>query len=462
VHSVAPPRDAAPVARKRVLIVSYVFPPVGGAGVQRTTKFVKYLPGLGWMPSVLTVANPSVPAWDESLVSDIGEDVIVRRARTLEPSYAVKSTVSANEAKGAAKKGGMKAAVKGAVRGAGKLVLQPDPQVLWAPAALTEGKRLLSEIHHDVIFVSGPPFSSFLLGAKLSKWAGVPLVLDYRDEWDISNTYLENKKMGRGSLWLQRRMQWYAMRQASAVVATTRGSVRALEKIRDACGSKARVECIYNGYDPLDFPETPQRAAGGRRDKFRLAYVGTLWNLTSIAPVVEAVELLAKRSPELAKNLELVVVGRRTEQQQAILARLRGLSCGLVEHPYLPHDEALELVRGADALCVLLSDVAGAERVVPAKIFEYMAAKRIILGVARKGEMWDLLRDHPAALLHEPRDVEGIAAALERNLHTFNGGAIEPTWDFDATQHSRPAEAAQLAQLLAALAPAKGGRHVGA
>jgi glycosyltransferase involved in cell wall biosynthesis len=460
--STTPMRDAGAPVRRRVLFVSYVFPPVGGAGVQRTTKFVKYLPGLGWMPSVLTVANPSVPAWDESLVGDIGEDVIVRRARTFEPSYAVKSTVSANEAKGSAKNGGIKAAVKGAVRGAVKVVLQPDPQILWAPAAFAEGKRLLSEIPHDVILVSGPPFSQFLIAAKLSKWAGIPLVLDYRDEWDISNTYLENKKLDRGSLWLQRKMQWYAMRTASAVVATTQSSVRALEKIRDACGSKARTECIYNGYDPLDFPDTPpQRAVGGQRGKFRLAYVGTLWNLTSIAPVVEAVELLAKRSPELAKKLELVVVGRRTEQQQGILARLRGLPCGLIEHPYLPHDEALELVRGADALCVLLTDVAGAERVVPAKIFEYMAAKRTIFGVAPRGEMWDLLREHPAAHLHEPGDVQGIAAALENDLTTFNGDASQPTWEFDASQHSRPAEAAQLAGLLNALAAAKGGKHAG-
>jgi glycosyltransferase involved in cell wall biosynthesis len=456
--TLTPARDAGDAAPRRVLFVSYVFPPVGGAGVQRTTKFVKYLPGLGWMPSVLTVANPSVPAWDESLVGDIGEDVIVRRARTLEPSYAVKSTVSANEAKGVAKKRGMKAAVKGAVRGAVKLVLQPDPQVLWAPAALAEGKRLLAEIPHDVILVSGPPFSSFLVGAKLSNWAGIPLVLDYRDEWDISNTYLENKKLDRGSLWLQKKMQWYAMRTASAVVATTQSSARALAKIRDACGSKARVECIYNGYDPLDFPTTPARAAAGR-DKFRLAYVGTLWNLTSIAPVVEAVELLATRAPDLAKKLELVVVGRRTEQQQTILARLRHSPCSLVEHPYLPHDEALQLVRGADALCVLLSDVAGAERVVPAKIFEYMAAKRTILGVAPRGEMWDLLRDHPAAHLHEPRDVQGIAASLEHDLKSLGHGNSEPAWDFDATQHSRPAEAAQLARLLASLSDAKGGRH---
>src|SRR5687767_2179357 len=80
---------------RRVLFVSYPFPPVGGAGVQRTTKFVKYLPHWGWMPSVLTVANPSVPVWDESLVRDVPREVIVRRARTLEPSYSAKASVSA-------------------------------------------------------------------------------------------------------------------------------------------------------------------------------------------------------------------------------------------------------------------------------------------------------------------------------------------------------------------------------
>jgi glycosyltransferase involved in cell wall biosynthesis len=435
----------------RVLFISYVFPPVGGAGVQRTTKFVKYLPAQNWQPSVLTVQNPSVPAFDNSLLADISPDLIVRRARTLEPGYALKSTISASDKKNAKGKSQL---LKSAARNAVKLLLQPDPQVLWAPAALREGKKLLEEIPHDVILVSGPPFSSFLTGARLSEATGTPLVLDYRDEWDISNAYLENKKLDPASLWLQRKMQWYAMRAASIVIATTKSSARALEKIRDASGSKAKVVCIYNGYDPQDFPVFPrQRQHPQSRDRFRLAYVGTLWNLTSIQPVVEAIELLEKKSPHLAKKLELVVVGRRTEPQQQLLSRLTNKNIKLVEHPYLPHDEALDLVRDSDALCVLLTDVPGAGRVVPAKIFEYMAAQRAILGVAPKGEMWDLLADHPAAHLHEPADIEGITASLEHELTHFTTHGTRAPFTYDAIHHSRPHQAAQLARLLETLTP---------
>src|SRR5436309_676692 len=80
---------------QRVLFVAYQFPPVGGAGVQRITKFVKYLPYHGWRASVLTVANPSVPVMDDSLSADIPPGTIVRRAQTLEPGYALKAVVSA-------------------------------------------------------------------------------------------------------------------------------------------------------------------------------------------------------------------------------------------------------------------------------------------------------------------------------------------------------------------------------
>src|SRR5437660_11910258 len=92
------PGTGRPV-EKRVLFITYQFPPVGGAGVQRVTKFVKYLRDYGWLPSVLTVANPSVPAFDESLVADVPEHTIVRKARTWEPSYAVKAVLAAGRAR---------------------------------------------------------------------------------------------------------------------------------------------------------------------------------------------------------------------------------------------------------------------------------------------------------------------------------------------------------------------------
>src|SRR5260370_41122329 len=105
-----------------------------------------------------------------------------------------------------------------------------------------------------------------------------------------------------------------------------------------------------------------------------------------------------------------------------MLARLKRLPGMLLEMPYVDHHGAVELVRSADGLCVLLSDVRAAERVVPAKIFEYMAARRAIIGIGPRGEMWELLRECPAAHLNEPNDVSGIADTLAREIQRASAG----------------------------------------
>ncbi len=142
--------------RRRVLFVSYLFPPVGGVGVHRVTKFVKFLPQYGWDCSVLTVLNPSTPLVDGSLRRDIPVSTVVCRAKTLEPGYAVKAAVGAGESGPISLAGRVKQLVKNVARGAANMVLQPDPQILWRPAALKEGRKLLRETPHDAIIATGP------------------------------------------------------------------------------------------------------------------------------------------------------------------------------------------------------------------------------------------------------------------------------------------------------------------
>jgi glycosyltransferase involved in cell wall biosynthesis len=240
-------------------------------------------------------------------------------------------------------------------------------------------------------------------------------------------------------------MQKRVVRQARALVATTKSSARTLEAVRAAAGSSARVSWIYNGFDPADFAPP---VAGRGTDPYRLAYVGTLWGLTSAAPLVEAVCDLAQRDPALAANLELVFAGRRTGLQEQLLGRLNGLPCRVTEHPYLSHRAAIDLVRSADGLCVLLADLPGAGRVVPAKLFEYMAARRPILAVAPPGEQWDLLEDYPAAHRFVPRDVPGISSWLAQEIRRPRTAAPASLQGWDCTRYDRRHQAGQLAAIL--------------
>ena len=432
---------------KRVLYISYSFPPVGGAGVQRVAKFVKFTQQHGWIPSVLTVANPSVPVKDDSLSRDVPRETVVGRARTWEPGYALKRAVSAGEGAGENANGRTGSRVKRALRALATLLLQPDPQILWAPAAIWEGMRLLREFPHEAIVASAPPFSSFVIGAILSRRTGIPLVLDYRDEWGLANQYFENRRADPLSRRIQMAMQQGCIKQASALIATTESSALALKTVRDAAASRAEVTCIYNGFDPDDFVATgPCRER--RTDVYRLAYTGTLWNLTSVAPLVAATEQLANRRPDLCSRLELVFAGRRTAAQDRILMELRKLPCRLICHSYMEHADVLALVRSADGLCLLLSDVPGAERVVPAKIFEYMAAMNTVFAIAPAGEARELLASYPAKYLCAPGDPAAIAAAMEHAIERHFSGVEPPAMNWDPSKYSRKGQTAKLLRII--------------
>lgn len=439
----------APIGR--VLLVCYAFPPVGGAGVQRVTKFVKYLPAFGWLTSVLAPSNASMPMLDDSLGSDIPPDTVVRRARTLEPSYAVKNLISAASGQRASRVSRVAAAIKTALRGGVAGLLQPDPQVLWYPAAVREGRQLLSSLPHSAIMVSGPPFSSFLIGTALQKSSGLPLVLDYRDEWGLTNEFQENKGFGSLARRLNRRMEYGAARKASAVIATTASSADGLARMVRAAGGQAQALCIPNGFDPDDFAgPAPLRTDGGY---CRLLYTGTLWNLTSVAPLVDAVTRLSAASPALAEKLELVFVGRRTADQDDALARLGAFPVRLVQHAYVDHDAAIRQMRSADLLCALLTDRPGAERVLPGKIFEYMACRKPILAIAPPGDLWSVLDDYPASMRFAPTDVSGIAACLARRIESVVTGTREPPVEWDGRRFDRREQARALAEVLSGLAP---------
>ncbi len=223
--------------------------------MQRVVKLAKYLPLHGVRPSVLTVRNPSVPLRDESLLADVPLDVPVERAPTLEPGYRAK-----------AKAWQSRTSVTSVVA---RNLLFPDPQVLWQPAAHAALIARIACERDDVMLVSGPPFSQFLL-APLARASGLGVVLDYRDEW---STLRASYEMGRSAVAraLGDSLEAALLRRAHAVVTATE-EFRENLLARFPSIDPARVHAIPNGYDPDDFPaDLPEPP----RDRFVLTYAGT-------------------------------------------------------------------------------------------------------------------------------------------------------------------------------------------
>lgn len=433
-------------AARRVLLIAYQFPPVGGAGVQRVAKLCKYLPRQAWAVSVLTVSNPSVPLVDNSLCADIPAETLVRKAASWEPSYRLKDSLS-QSAQGNAARGGWLKAAKQAARQAAMQLLQPDPQILWAPAAIRAGTRLLREVPHSAILVSGPPFSSFLIGASLSRRSGLPLLLDFRDEWSISNRYWENKPHNRWTDFLQRRLQRVALRRARTLIATTELSAATLRQEAAQLGRSPDVRCIYNGFDPADLP--PATGAVQRdANRYRVSHIGTLWRLTSARPLLEAVERLANLRPDLAARLDVELVGRCTAAEEPVLDSFRALPCRLLRQEYLDHTDAVQLMRDAHELCLLLSEVPGAERVVPGKTFEYLATGNRVLTIAPEGELRNIVAQFPGVSAWSPSDVSGIAQHLAEAIESAPSRVAEQLVPRNLARFDRREQAGEMADAL--------------
>jgi glycosyltransferase involved in cell wall biosynthesis len=399
----------------RSLLVSYAFPPTGGAGVQRVLKLTKYLPEHGIQPTVLTVKNPSVPLEDPSLLRDVRADVEVFTARTFEPRYDVKRAAWSASANGGSTRAGF---LKRQAVAVAKQLLVPDAQILWQPAAQwAVARRLASAEHDDVVFISGPPFSQFLLAPLTRLRPGVALVLDYRDEW---STYRETFEMmsplaARVGQWLEPQL----LALADAVTTATAAFRREL-CARFSFLDPARVHPIENGYDPSDFPsERPEPPA----DRFVVTYAGTVLQQNSPRGLLGALRLLHAREPELAKQLEVRFIGRIVETELDAFVGSEAL--GVRRLGYVPHDQVIgELLASHLVLC-LLDDVPGVERMYPGKIFELMHLGRPVLTLAPQGALTELVARHALGEIVPPRDEAAIALALERRLREFREGRYQ-------------------------------------
>ncbi|HET6283052.1 MAG TPA: glycosyltransferase [Polyangia bacterium] len=420
----------------RVLIVTYVFPPTGGAGVGRPLKLVKYLGAHGIQPAVLTTANPSVPVNDHSLTREIPPGTEIQRVRTFEPSYKVKqagwsSAAGLKDKPTRAAGGAVFAAVKNRVRQAAmslaRQALIPDPQVLWQPAAQAALAGRLARKRDDVVFISAPPFSQFLLAPLCRLRPGVAVVLDYRDEWSTVREVYEMKASlpARAGAALEAKL----LRSAHMVTTATEAFRRNLLE-RFPFLSEDSVVAIPNGYDPEDFPETlagpPPRSAPGR--KFVITYAGTIFRLTSARGFLGGLRRLAAAQPDLAALLDVRFLGRIVETEADAFEGTEAL--GVRRMGYVPHERVVEELGATDLALCILDEAPFVERIYPAKIFElmYLAQRfgRPCLTLSPPGVLADLVARHQVGRLIPPRDEAQIAAYLAELLTTFRDGQLPP------------------------------------
>jgi glycosyltransferase involved in cell wall biosynthesis len=431
---------------RRILFIAYAFPPCGGAGVQRTAKFVRYLPEYGWLPTVLTVAASSYGILDASQGSDIPPAIDVIRTPHLDPVAAF--TRPRAQAAGGPPPSAVKTPARAST--ASKILrsallatwfavennlLIPDTAVLWYPRAVEAGLSLLRRQRFDLILATGEPYSAYLIAKALSRRSGVPYVLDMRDPWTIA-PYREVRR----AAWRQSVERW----QERRILAGCRACVFAFRP--DGLYDEAypqwagKFHYVPNGYDPADFAGVVPR----HFDRFTIVHSGTfLPGYRPARPFLVALRGLLSRRPDLAERLQVLFVGRPGEEGSHI--QELGLSGVVRQVGYLPHRESISHLLGADLLLLVGGHHRWEET---GKVYEYLAAGKPILALVHpQGSAARLLASYPLARVVDRDDLDGSANALETALAGRAPAPSDTNGEW-AAPFQRPTLTAKLARIL--------------
>jgi glycosyltransferase involved in cell wall biosynthesis len=406
--------------RHRVLMLAYFFPPLGGGGVQRTLKYVKYLPYEGFDPIVVTGDGRGFPLRDHQLSMEIPPRTVVLRSPTMPVQFA-------------------RWKLEGLLRRVGlptwpaSAIGWPDEMVGWLPAAVYQALRAVRRHRPDVLYTTSSPVTAHVAGLVVHRITGLPWVADFRDPW-TRHPHAERQfaLMARASEALERTVTGRIDR---AVIADESWELLGVDP------DDPRTVIIPNGIDPDDLTELGQAQPPGH---FRLSYVGSLYGSRDGAPVFNALRSLISGGVLQQGAFELRLVGDANIAGDTPLAGLPVTRTG-----YVDHSQALREMSRASALLLYLPS---ATRGSSGKVFEYLASGRPVLCVARRDNVaFRLVEELGAGPCVEPDDAEGIRRAIDRLVYQWRSGTLQVDDRVrreTLRRFSRPALAAQLASVL--------------
>jgi glycosyltransferase involved in cell wall biosynthesis len=408
--------------------------------VQRTLKYVTYLPRWGWEPVVVAPGDPAFPVRDPSLMAALAPDLEVHRTASLEPGRlpTVAARLLSRRRPSTADLSTESVPSSRSLRVFRKLaigwnrvwaaLLFPEGAVAWVPFAVRSGLRTNRRKPVDAIFSSASPVSAHLAAGLIKGRTHRPWIADFRDPW-IGNAFAP--PMSRPKRWMQRRMErWIVERADLVTVAVDAMRVQFVARYPDLADKFVHIPNGYDRSDLIGIEPAPSPRPGG----FHVLFAGSLYRPQELDVFLTGVERLLERRPDLRQRLRVDFVGRANEANVRVASefekpeRLGGV---VSFEGFMPRPKALARMLGADALLQLMPDVPGAEIFVGGKLGEYLAFDRPILAVMPRGEGRALVEGLPTGIV---ADVEpgSVADALERLLdHTPAPAPADPAGRFD-------------------------------
>ncbi|HEY3371905.1 MAG TPA: glycosyltransferase family 4 protein [Prolixibacteraceae bacterium] len=422
---------------KKVLIITYYWPPSGGAGVQRWLKFAKYLPEFGWQPIILTVdpQYASYPQRDKSLASEIDPSCLVYNTKSFE-LYNLYKLLSgkkevpyggfANESKE-----GLLQKVSKFLRGN---FLLPDPRKGWNKYAFRKASKLIREFNIDTVVTTSPPHSTQLIGLKLKQTFNIKWIADLRDPWTDIYFYNQFKHTALARA-IDLRYERKVVENADLIV-TVSEDVKRIFASKSSLPIAVKTHVIPNGFDEDDFmirlvPTEPKKV---------ITYTGTI---SEAYPVDSFLKALCSLEQELKSQILIRFVGK---VPQSVVQKFKDTNLEIELVGYVDHPKSIEYLFRSNLLLLVIPEVKNNHGILTGKFFEYLASEIPILAIGpTEGDLAKIIEETHCGKLFDYQDTEGMRGFILENLNNPGSGSSNSE---SAGQYSRKQLTRRVAQLL--------------
>ena len=428
---------------KKVLIITYYWPPSAGGGVQRWLKFAKYLPQQGWEPIIYTPSNPDFDLKDDSLLQDVPADLTIVKTEIWEPYgllrlFSRKDKSSSNV--GQVSNKGLKKRVLSWIRGN---MLIPDPRKFWAKPSVKYLSKYLVDKGIDTIVTTGPPHSMHLIGLGLKKHLPqLNWLVDIRDPWsgfDMLDNYLVTEKNRKKYQNLEEKV----LMSCDAVTATS-PSMKTLLRPFD----HKKFTAITNGYDIEDFENYRDQSS---QNQLVIYHAGLINDLRNPKQFLQALNSYCDKQPASQHTLKLHLVGIIEKALTDAIQNLPHIASALKQESYKEHSAVISDYELANVLLLLVNNTDNAKVNIPGKTFEYLATGKAIICISDpETDVVKILNAYPHCLIFSYDDKASvILPQLEKflkDLPTLNSAT-------SVKQYSRRALSAKMGEVLDSIQP---------
>jgi glycosyltransferase involved in cell wall biosynthesis len=360
---------------KKLLIITYYWPPAGGPGVQRWLKFVKYLPDFNVQPIVYVPENPTYPIIDNGLQSEVSEKAIILKKKIVEP-YGFASFLGKNKTQKISsgiipnqKKQSLLEKTLLWVRGN---IFIPDARFLWVKPSVTYLKKYIQENDIDTIITSGPPHSLHLIGLQLKKELTIKWLADFRDPWTTIG-YHKALKLSSYAEKKHKDLEKEVLNSADTIIVTSKTTKTEFQVI-----TSRPIEVITNGYDIEHVEKQPLD------NKFSLAHIGSFLSERNPRILWQALQELVTENETFKNDFQLKLIGATSQEVLDTISEFN-LTDYVLNLGYVSHQKAVEHQRKSQVLLLIEINSDETKSIIPGKLFEYMISERPIIAIGPEG-----------------------------------------------------------------------------